>query len=458
MDVLDRVVEWGRAAIQEERGALGVLVVGWHHGTAEAREQLEARLREHHLTHHVIDMHLHHLWVSLTDRLQESPDSNADLVSVVGIREWVGPGEEAARELGEKLEAELPSLLDARRRVVLWLTPHIWDTLRRNFPRLAEQWTVFERLAPSDPAALIGGVFERWLLAIVPMRHRGHPERARRRMERFRRQMDTFSPQVLNSEQLAWGIVIPWLRTLLDAGAYGKVVEEFRRWAPSLEPVAAAYGLSMLCAAGAEMILGRTGSAKTTLEEAGTRLRAAGHTKGEAISASMIGQLEALLGKPEESELKLAMGTQLGEVAEARRLVAWNCTLLTVLTLLQGREEEAHNYLEYAWVVFETEGDVPGLAITLWADAVRLWWFGLEREAKAETRRVERVLTIVRDGPALVSCATALAFLLRRLGKENEARELLERTRSACTEIAYFEGSAWMDQAFTTQGQPAPPG
>lgn len=462
MELLARAVEWARTLAEENRGGLGVIVVGWHAGIPVAAREIQTRLTEAGLAHRMVDIRFYPQWNSLAEGLAElspdpdcpnppiQPDGSGDshsVVSILGLRGWIGPGEQAAREFGQKIEKDLPILLESRRRVLLWMTPHIWDTVRQNQPLLAEQWTVFERLAPPDPERLISEVFHRWLLAIIPMRHRGQPERARRRMERFSRQMDTFTPQILTTEQLAWGIVLPWLRTLLDAGEYAKVVEEFRRWAPSIEPIAAAYGLSMLCAGGAEMLLGRTGSAKTTLEEARVRLKNAGHTKGEGIAASMTGQLEAYVGQLDEAELKLAMGTQLGEIAEAKRLVAWNCAILAVLTLLQGREENAHNYLEYGWVIFETEGDIPGLAVTLWVDALRLWWLGDERHAEAETRRVERILTIVRDGPALAACATALAHVLHFIDRDDEARQALERAREGCLELAYAEGAEIIDKA-----------
>jgi hypothetical protein len=436
-----------------------MVVLGWEAGLAPALTQVEDRLRERSVPHTRVDLAGYFRWVELSEKAREvAGNGPPGTISFTGIRQWLGPGEPAARMLGEKLEADFDGLLGTGNRVLLWLTPHIWDSLRRLFPGLSERWVSFERIRPPDPDRLVAGVFEQCLAALVPMRHRGSPDRARRRYERFRHQMATFAPKVLTPEQLSWGVVLPWLRTLLDAGEYNRVVEEFRRWAVSIEPVAAAYGLSMLCKAGAEMVMGRTGGARSTLDEAQVRLKSAGHKKGEAIACSMKGQLEAVCGRSEEAELNLAMGTELGELAEARRLVAWNCVLLSILTLVRGHEEEAHNYLEYAWALLEAEGDVPGIATTLWSDTIRLGWFGNEREAREQMKRVWRILTILRDGTALTAYAKGLAYLMQKSCNEPLAREAIEWARSACNEIPFPEGVIALHSALEALPEPTPPG
>lgn len=439
------------------RGALGIVIVGAESALTEALAETERLCAAHAMEHLPLDLAKQAAGTGLraaVEALHPSP-RHGRIISLLGLRRWIGPGEEASARAADQLEADGLALLEAGYRILLWLSPHAWEIIRHRTPRLAEQWTFLGRRTPADAELVAAQVVARLRVALVPIRHRGRPERARRRFERFGEQMRGFDFSNLSREALAWGVVIPWLRTLLDVGELERVREEFVRWAPSLETIAAAYGLAQLCCAEAELLLDRQTEAGRRLDEARVRMQSAGHLKGVALSHTLHGLLEASGGRMDGAELHLARATEIAEEGEFPRLIAWNCVVLGLINLLRGHEEKAHFYIEYAWIVFESEGDAGGIAGVLWVDAVRLGWFGERDEARDQLRRVWRILTIVRDGTALIAFVEALCVLLRRMGAETDAAEHLSAARSACEEIPHPEGIARLD-ALARQFPPAP--
>ncbi len=455
-DLAEAILRWTLMNGDSAQGQIGVVVLGCGARGPQGLAELGRKLQSEGMAHHIIDLAmeprdeaLNSILVRHFARAQDFPPEEdgpaaagpRGVTSIAGLRQWMGWGDEAAKAAGAALEKCLSNMLNSGRRILFWLTPHAWDTLRHGFPILAEQWSLVGRLDHPEAGKVAAELMRNWRMAAVPVRHRGLPERAERRLERFSKEFNQAKLEGLSPEHLAWGVIVPWLRTLLDAGACARLLEEFRRWAPSIESVAAAYGLSLLCVAEAEMTLDCYASAEGRLDEALARLEAAGHKKGMAIARSMKAQIAAASERFSEAEILLALSTEEAEQIDAMRLVGWNCVILAAISVIRGREHEAHPYLEYAWALFESDGDISGLAATLWAESLRLWWLGLPEEAEAQTRRVWHILGVTRDGVGLVAAAQALAGALQAIGETRTARMHLEMARKACASIPFAPGA-----------------
>ncbi len=437
---VEMIEHWIQRTPVDGAGALGVIVSAC--GAAE-REALRL-LAEHAASGGAPPLRI----IALDQAAGDAPlasllrDKGAGaLRAITGLRRKEGAGDEAARRAAAFLESSLDALSAPGAWTLLWLTPHLWEALRHAAPCLAERWTPLARLTLARGEEIAAEILRRLRVAAAPMRHRAAPERARRRLERFDSAFRHPQLRELEPAKLAWGVILPWLRSLLDAAECSRAIEEFQRWAPAIESVPPAYGLALLCAAEAEIQLERLGGAESRLREAEARLAAAGHRKGVAIARSLLGQLFAMTGRLDDAESLLAAATREAEEAEAPRLVAWNCALLATLSLLRGREEEAHPFLEYAWALFETEGDAGGLAAALWADTARLAWIGLTEEAQEQSRRVWRILAITRDSVALTAFALALARIFAELGEATQSATTLLAAAEACAAIPDAESA-----------------
>ncbi|MCX7765220.1 MAG: hypothetical protein N2246_00730 [Candidatus Sumerlaeia bacterium] len=297
---------------------------------------------------------------------------------------------------------------------IIWLTPHLYDIARRESKQLFPALNFVIHLLPGGRGLQLYQFIIKILLpVIVPLRYFRNPEIARRAYESWSPKFHKFETSALPDDQKITGGVIPMLRILCDCQEYDKFNEIYNRYLGTIQKIPPAYVRVLLLQGQLKMLQQDYQNAFSVITEALQLAKSLQLKNFEASACFLLALTNIFSGKLRQAERHLAESLWLAERSQLPLLVGWSASALALLFLFKGYENKAHHFFDYAWGIFENEGDLAGMTFHIFMQILRNWWLGNNDAQSALLTRIFHLATILRDTKYLQAMENSLIAVLQ---------------------------------------------
>lgn len=299
--------------------------------------------------------------------------------------------------------------------LIIWLTPHLYEIARNESKHLFPALNYAFHLLPNKGLQLYQAIIKMLLPVIVPLRYFRNPEVARRAYESWAPKFHKFETASLPEEQKILGGIIPMLRILCDCQEYEKFNEIYHRYLGTIQKVPPAYVRALLLQGQLKIQQQEYQTAYPIITEALQLAKSLQLKNFEASACFLLALTNILSGKLRRAERNLAESLWLAERSQLPLLVGWSASALALFFLFKGYENKAHYFFDYAWGMFENEGDLGGMTFHIFMQIIRSWWLGDNDTQSPLLSRIFHLAAILRDAKFLQALESSLIAVLQFL-------------------------------------------